>query len=208
MPAWTSLAAELDVAERTLRRGHTTGWVRANRFSYRDWFIGADERLYLARHWELLTALRESLRNDRRVRLAVLAGPAARRDYDGEAVPVILASLVRRTGIEIVLSRRLTDAAERRVDVVPLDDRALHRHGALLLDARRFSRVLRDPDREWRRWTERVRILGPDGAPRPTELRVPQEYVIDDDHFTPHELTVAGERRDGERDPLRCIGPF
>lgn len=208
MPAWTALAAELGVHERTLRRGHATGWVRASRSSYRDWFIGEDERLYLTQHWELLTALRRSLRNTHRSRLAVLAGPAARRDYDGEAVPVILASVARRTGTQLGLGRRLTDAAGRRVEVIALDEWALRSHGAVIRDARLFSRVLRDPDQEWRRWQERTRSLGPDGRVRPSELRPPDRYVIDEELFTEDELVRADRADAGEPDPLRCVDPF
>ena len=68
------------------------------------------------------------------------------------------------------MAERLSPAAGRRVAVIPLDDWTLRRDGALILDARRFSRVLRDPDGEWRRWKERARILGPDGVPRTSEL--------------------------------------
>ena len=208
MPAWSTLAAELGVNERTLRRGHTTGWISAQRSSYRAWFVGADERQYLIRHWALLTALREHLRNEPRARLAVLVGPAAQRDYDGVAVPTILASLVRRTGTATVVAARLTHAAGRPVAVVPLDERSLRSSGALILDTRRFSRVLRDPDHEWRRWKERARILGRDGMPRASELQVPDEYLLDEEHFTPEALIAASRRDSGEPDPLRAIGPF
>jgi hypothetical protein len=208
MPAWSTLAAELGVNERTLRRGHTTGWISAQRSSYRAWFVGADERDYLIRHWTLLTALRECLRNEPRARLAVLVGPAAQRDYDGVAVPTILASLVRRTGSEMVVAARLTRVVGRPVAVVPLDDNALRASGALILDARRFSRVLRDPDDEWRRWKEQARILGRDGRPRATELQLPDEYLLDEEHFTPEALVAASRRVAGEPDPLGAIDPF
>ncbi len=208
MTAWSALAAELGVNERTLRRGHATGWVSAQRSGYRGWFVGADERQYLLQHWALLTTLRERLRTEPRARLAVLVGAAAQRDYDGVAVPTILASLVRRTGSATVVAARLTHAVGRPVTVVPLDEHALRASGALILDARRFSRVLRDPDHEWRRWKERARILGPDGVPRATELRLPDEYLLDEEHFTPEALIAAGRRDTGGPDPLRAIGPF
>lgn len=208
MPAWTSLAAELGVSERTLRRGHTTGWISAQRTGYRGWFVGDDERRYLIRHWALLSALRAGLRNDHRCRLAVLAGAAARRDYDGIADPLILASLARRTSSATAIATRLTLAADRRIVVVSLDERALADSGALIADARRFSRVLRDPDREWRRWKERARILGPDGVPRASEVRLPDEYLLDEEHFTPEGLVAASRPDSKERDPLRAFGPF
>ena len=208
MPAWSTLAAELGVHERTLRRGHATGWVRAQRSGYRSWFVGADEREYLLRHWALLSALRESLRNEHRSRLAVLAGPAARRDYDGVEAPLILASLARRTGTDRRIAGRLTQAAGRPVKIVPLDERSLAESGALILDARRFSRVLRDPDGEWRRWKERARILGSDGRPRPSQIRPPDHYLLDEEHFTPEALLAAGRDETRGPDPLRAFGPF
>ena len=208
MPAWSSLADELGVSERTLRRGHATGWISAQRSGYRYWFVGADEREYLIRHWTLLTALRDSLRTEPRVRLAILVGPAARREYDGTDAPMVLASLARRTSTAARVARRLTGAAGRRVEVVPLDERSLRESGALIRDARRFSRVLRDPDREWRQWKERARILGPDGVPRASALRLPEEYLLDEEHFTPEGLIVASRARSGEPDPLRAISPF
>ena len=123
-------------------------------------------------------------------------------------MPIVLASLMRRTGSASVVAARLTRAAGRPVAVVPLDEHALRASGALILDARRFSRVLRDPDDEWRRWKERARILGRDGVPRATEIQLPDEYLMDEEHFTPEALLAAGRRDDGARDPLRAFGPF
>ena len=50
-------------------------------------------------------------------------------------------------------------------------------------------------------------MIGRDGLPRPTELQLPDDYLLDEEHFTPEALVVAGRKDSGGPDPLRVIGP-
>ena len=66
------LATELDVEERTLRRAVAQGALRATRTGPRRLRLAPGEREYLRAHWLLLSQLRQALRTEHGVRLAVL----------------------------------------------------------------------------------------------------------------------------------------
>src|SRR6266508_1991 len=72
-----SLARHLEVPERTLRRAASEGLIHGRRISERRYETSLREEAYLRRHWPLLRALREALRTEPNVRLAVLFGSQA-----------------------------------------------------------------------------------------------------------------------------------
>jgi len=72
-----TLARHLDVPERTLRRAAAEGLVRGTRTSARRYETSLREEAYLRRHWPLLRALRDALRTEPNIRLAVLFGSQA-----------------------------------------------------------------------------------------------------------------------------------
>ncbi|MEX2080610.1 MAG: hypothetical protein WEC33_03255, partial [Dehalococcoidia bacterium] len=76
------LAAELDAEERTLRRAVSQGTLRCHRSTPRRLRLAAGEREYLRDHWSLLAELRQALRTERHLQLAVLYGSLARGDED------------------------------------------------------------------------------------------------------------------------------
>ena len=76
------LAADLGLEERTLRRAVSQGTLRATRTGPRRLTLASGEREYLRVHWSLLSALRQALRTEHPVRLAVLYGSLARGDDD------------------------------------------------------------------------------------------------------------------------------
>jgi hypothetical protein len=203
MSAWSSVAAEVGVHERTLRRGHRTGWVRARRVSSRLWNIPPGEAAYLVRHWTLLADLREVLRTDHYTRLAVLTGPAAEREYDGVATPVVLAWLPPRPLIASRLGSALSGHAGRHVNVLCLDEDVFDRHGLELATAARRGRVLHDPARDWGTWKARARILRADGTKRERGLRPPDRYELDEEISTPERLAT-----DARRDLLERWSPW
>ena len=142
------VAAEIGAHERALRRGLSEGLLRGRRPSPRTVELAAGEVAYLRAHWPLLAALREALRCERNVRLAVLIGSAARgalREASDVDVLVQLADANWR--VQDRLRERLTQAAGRPVDLVALEAAA---EDPLLLDAAlRDGRVLIDRDRRW-----------------------------------------------------------
>lgn len=72
-----SLAAELGVTERSVRRYVALGLVRGYHLNWRHTAFRTTERVFLRERWMELAAAREALRTLPEVRLALLYGPAA-----------------------------------------------------------------------------------------------------------------------------------
>lgn len=144
------LARELDVDARTLRRAAAEGTIRCDRTSARRQHVEEDERRYLARHWQLLSALRRALRTEPNVRLAVLYGSAARGDDTPDSDVDLLVSLCEdRADAAVKLAVRLERAIGRDVDVARLN-RVRDTAPLLLLQAIDEGRLVLDRDEEWR----------------------------------------------------------
>jgi predicted nucleotidyltransferase len=142
------VAEQLGTHERTLRRGLADGLVRGRRPTPRSVELAPGEIRYLRAHWPLLARLRDALRTERNVRLAVLIGSAARgelRENSDLDILVHLANADWRARDR--LRERLIRVAGRPVDLVSLDAAAAD---PLLLDAAlRDGRVLVDREDEW-----------------------------------------------------------
>jgi predicted nucleotidyltransferase len=145
------LAGELDVEERTLRRAVAQGALRATRPGPRRLQLAPGEREYLQAHWLLLSQLRQALRTEHGVRLAVLYGSLARGDEDDGSDLDLLGSFAGDrplTGSR--LTARLQRVSGRRVDIARLD--RVEARAPLLLDrVVEEGRVLIDRDGEWER---------------------------------------------------------
>jgi predicted nucleotidyltransferase len=142
------LAEEIGVHERTLRRGLSEGLLRGRRPTPRTVELARGEVAYLRAHWPLLRALREVLRSERTVRLAVLIGSAARGAMDERSDVDLLVELAGADWrARDRVRERLARAAGRPVDLVALDAAT---QDPLLLDAAlRDGRVLVDRDGQW-----------------------------------------------------------
>lgn len=142
------VAEELGVHERTLRRGLAEGLLRGRRPSPRTVELAAGEVAFLRAHWPLLAALREALRSERSVRLAVLVGSAARGALRPASDVDLLVELTDATWpARYRLAERLQDAVGRPVDLISLGAAT---QDAMLLDtALREGRVLVDRDGRW-----------------------------------------------------------
>jgi len=64
MTELSTLAEQVGVSERTLRRAFNEGTLRAERPTPRKLKLGSNEKRYLLRSWKLLAALREALLTD------------------------------------------------------------------------------------------------------------------------------------------------
>lgn len=145
------LARELGVDARTLRRAAADGTIRVERASARRQRVSEDERLYAARHWPLLSALRRALRTEPNVRLAVLYGSLARGEDTPDSDLDLLVSLGEdRPDAAVKLAVRLERMVGRDVDIARLN-RVQSTAPLLLLEAVDEGRVLLDRDREWPR---------------------------------------------------------
>jgi predicted nucleotidyltransferase len=142
------IAEELGTHERTLRRGLASGLLRGRRPTPRTAELAAGEVRYLRANWRLLSALREALRTERGVRLAVLVGSAARGELGEQSDVDLLVELINGGWRERDrLAERLSRATGRPVDLVSLE---AARSEPLLLDAAlREGRVLIDRDGAW-----------------------------------------------------------
>jgi predicted nucleotidyltransferase len=143
------LAADLDVEERTLRRAASQGTLRATRIGPRRLRLASGEREYLADHWPLISGLRRALRNEHRVRLAVLYGSLARGDEDaGSDIDLLISLAEDRPDAAVKLAVRLESALDRSVDVARLEP--VEEQAPLLLDrVLDEGRVLVDRDGQW-----------------------------------------------------------
>jgi predicted nucleotidyltransferase len=143
------LARELDADDRTLRRAASDGTIRSGRVSARRQHVSEDERLYLAGHWRLLSALRRALRTEPNVRLAVLYGSVARGDDTLDSDVDLLVSFGEdRADSAVKLAVRVERAVGRDVDVARLN-RVEDTAPLLLLRAIDEGRVVLDRDRDW-----------------------------------------------------------
>jgi predicted nucleotidyltransferase len=142
------VAEQIGAHERTLRRGLSEGLLRGRRPTARTVELAPGEVAYLRAHWPLLAALREALRSERNVRLAVLIGSAARGAlHDASDVDVLVEFADANWRAQDRLRERLARAAGRPVDLVALESTV---EDPLLLDAAlRDGRVLIDRDRLW-----------------------------------------------------------
>jgi predicted nucleotidyltransferase len=152
------LARETGAEERTLRRAASQGTLRVRRIGPRRLRIEPGEREYLRTHWQLLADLREALRTQRDVRLAVLYGSLARGDEDAGSDLDLLVSLAGDRGRSVNLSAHLRSASERPVDIAHLEQ--VEDGAPLLLDRiLDEGRVLVDRDGKWPVLRQRRRAI-------------------------------------------------
>ncbi len=153
------LAKEVGAEERTLRRAAAQGSLHCRRIGPRRLRFDPGEREYLWRHWEFLSELRQALRTERHVRLAVLYGSLARGDGDdGSDLDLLVSSSSDRPSTSIDLAMRLAPIFDRRVDVARLPQ--VESDAPLLLDRiLDEGRVLVDRDGLWQPLRARRRAI-------------------------------------------------
>jgi predicted nucleotidyltransferase len=145
------LAEEVDVSERTLRRGVSSELIRARRPSSRRLLLSEPEIEWVRSHWRLVSELRAALRTEPNVELAVLFGSVARGDDVTGISDVDLLVGLRRPapGALQVLRARLGARLSTKVQLVPLE--AARRNPRLLAELVRDGRPLVDRERSWQR---------------------------------------------------------
>lgn len=144
----TELAASVGVSERTLRRAWSLGTIRGERPTPHTLQLPIEERFYIRRHWLTLSRLRQALRTEPTVSLAVVFGSIARGDdVAGSDVDLLIA--LRRDDLRsrVMLAERLREHTGLAVEIVSLPD-ALARP-SLMVEILRDGRVLVDRDGRW-----------------------------------------------------------
>jgi predicted nucleotidyltransferase len=148
MDSLRSLALDLGLPERTVRRAAAEGLIHGQRVSPHKYRTTAREREYLRRHWPLLTELRALLRTEPNVALAVLYGSyAVGATRPGSDVDLLVELREEDIGRLADLSGRLSAALGRDVQTVRLVD--ARRSPTLLRDVLAQGRVLVDRERRW-----------------------------------------------------------
>jgi predicted nucleotidyltransferase len=143
-----TLARNLGVPERTLRRAAAQGLVRGQRLSERRYKTTLREEAYLRSHWPLLSQLRSALRTEPKVRTAVLFGSVAvGRESERSDVDLLVWMRDAAAGTVAALSGRLRDRIGREVQLVRVQD--AERSPTLMADALADGRVLVDRDGLW-----------------------------------------------------------
>lgn len=163
MRSLRALAKQLDIPERTLRRAAAEGLVRGERVSARRFALTMREEMYLREHWPMLRVLREALRTEPAVRLAILFGSSATgRMRAASDVDILIATTDEGVSRVPDLADKLAARVGRDVHLVLLDD-AL-RSAVLMQDVVEHGRVLADREGRWPRlvgdaprWRRRAR---------------------------------------------------
>lgn len=134
-----------------MRRAVTDGTIRCERSSPRRQNVDEDEYRYAIAHWPLLAKLRELLRTEPNVRLAVLYGSTATGvDAPSSDVDLLVSLAQDRPETAVQLATRLERRLGRDVDVARLN-RIRDSAALLLLQAMSEGRVLLDRDGLWAR---------------------------------------------------------
>ncbi len=169
------LARHLDLPERTLRRAAAEGLLHGQRTSARRFETSLREEAYLRRHWPLLRELRDALRTEQNVRLAVLFGSQA-TGRGTERSDVDLLVTLRETSAARVaqITGRLERRLGRAVQIVRLQD--AERNPSLMVDALREGRVVADRDHRWTTLTARQAAW----RRRASSTELPLEHAMPD----------------------------
>lgn len=171
----STLAAELDTTDRTLRRAVDQGLLRAHRPSPRKLEMSVAERAYLRRSWPLLSRLREAFRTEPAVSLAVLFGSRARGDVHARSDVDVLVEL-RKGANKRAVASRLSERLELRVQLVTMAE--AKKTPRLLNEILRDGRVLVDREKRWPRLNKRAPSIAK--AAHRERLRVDHEFA---EHF-------------------------
>lgn len=143
-----ALARHLDLPERTVRRAAAEGLIHGERTSARRFRTSLREEAYLRAHWPLLRRLRELLRTEPNVRLAVLFGSQATGAAGPGSDVDVLVELGDPAAPRVAeLTGRLERGVARDVQLVRLAD--AERVPVLMRDALEHGRVLVDRERRW-----------------------------------------------------------
>jgi len=170
-----TLARHLDVPERTLRRAAAEGLVHGRRTSARRYETSLREEAYLRRHWPLLRDLRDALRTEPNVRLAVLFGSQATGQATERSDIDLLVELTDAAATRVgQLTGRLERRLGRDVQLVRLQD--VEGTPTLMADALDQGRVLVDRDGRW----PALKASEPRWRRRAAAAEVPLEQAMPD----------------------------
>ncbi|MFY9487770.1 MAG: nucleotidyltransferase domain-containing protein [Solirubrobacterales bacterium] len=163
MTVLAELASEVGVNERTLRRAVRDGVIRADRRSQRSLDISLLEREFVRQTWRTIAALRESLRTESNVRLALLYGSVASGTHSPRSDCDLIVELHDPSLERLAdLGAKLSVAIDRPVDLTRLSD--ARRDPAFLSSVIEEARPLIDRDGIWLKLRRQQPMLRRRGA--------------------------------------------
>lgn len=143
-----SIAGDLDISVRTLRRAIHIGVLRGEQQRRPQTPLSAGEERYARRNWSLLGGLRAALRTEPGVAAAILFGSVARGEDDEESdLDLVVQPRHAAVWMAFDLEARLEMAVGRAVHVITLS--AAERAPILLDEILRDGRPLVDRDGVW-----------------------------------------------------------
>ncbi len=147
-------AEALQCSERTLRRYAGEGLLHGERHARRELRLPYSEERYLKQHWALLSGLRQALRTEHGVRLAVLFGSTATGDESPDSdVDLLIEHSTGDLEHVVELRRRLQERIGKPIHLVLLED--AEQSSSLLADVLLEGRVVVDRDDAWSRLDRR-----------------------------------------------------
>ncbi len=147
-------AQGLRCSERTLRRYINEGLLHGEQHRRHELRLPPGEERYLRSHWEVLSALRSSLRTEQGVRLAVLFGSTAvGEDGVGSDVDLLVEHKTGDPTDLVRLQRRVQRRLGKRVHLVLREDAEAEL--LLLAEILREGRVIVDRADGWQQLTRR-----------------------------------------------------
>jgi predicted nucleotidyltransferase len=146
--ALVQLAETVGTGERTLRRAIADGTIHAVMVGSRRSTLTPEEAEYVRLHWGELGVLRQVLRTEPNVALAVVFGSFARGEEqsDSDLDVVVALRRVDPLGLER-LRQRLAPHVRRPLQLVALSD--VERSASMLSEVLRDGRVLVDRENQW-----------------------------------------------------------
>jgi predicted nucleotidyltransferase len=146
--ALAQLAQTVGTGERTLRRAIADGTICAVAVGSRRSTLTPEEAEYVRLHWRELGALRQLLRTEPNVALAVVFGSFARGEAHPESDVDVVVALRRDDPLGLERLRgRLQPHLRRPLQLVALSD--VERSASMLHEVLRDGRVLVDRERRW-----------------------------------------------------------
>jgi predicted nucleotidyltransferase len=142
------VAQRLGCSERTVRRYVREGTLRTRSIVPGRLGLSEQEQRYLSDHWSLLVGIKNALRTERDVRMAVLYGSTAvGEDGPDSDLDLVILRRSRSPQMRAALSLRLRRHLSRTVHLVDLEQ--AEASPALLVDVLLEGRPLLDRDGLW-----------------------------------------------------------
>ena len=141
-------ARHLGIPERTMRRAANEGLIKGERQGPRRYLIPAQEEVYLRDNWALLADLREVLRTEPNVKLALLFGSFARGSSHQNSDLDLMVEIKNESSVRYrQLLMRIQNKIKKEVQIVSRE--TAETSPQLMVNIIEEGRVLIDREQNW-----------------------------------------------------------